>query len=56
MTCNHCLNTVKNGLQNLDGIETVQVNLSNGKVTVQGMINKKRIQSLISELGFLFIP
>jgi copper chaperone CopZ len=34
LKCNGCVNTVKKGLLNLSGIDTVDVDLDNSKVTI----------------------
>ncbi|MUV36836.1 Cu(+) exporting ATPase [Lentibacillus sp. JNUCC-1] len=34
MTCEHCEKAVKGALENLEGVQTVEVNLGTGKVDV----------------------
>ncbi len=35
MTCNHCVMSIKNGLGEIDGVNDIDVNLAEGKVTVK---------------------
>ena len=38
MTCNGCRSTVENKLSSLDGVDNVQVNLTNGEAIVYSKI------------------
>ena len=35
MTCNHCVHTVKQALENLDGVEEAKVDLGAGRAVVE---------------------
>lgn len=52
MHCNHCRNNVMRAAGNLPGVETVEVDLQSGKMTVTGMADPSAIMKAIEDLGF----
>ncbi len=53
MTCNHCKESVEKNLMKLDDINSVDVDLASGKVTVTGdNIDLKIIEETINSLGY----
>jgi copper chaperone len=54
MTCQHCEMAVKNSL-NREGVENVNVNLKDGKVSLdydQGKVNLEQIKDAIEDAGY----
>ena len=54
MRCNHCKMSVENALKNLDGVESVAVDLSKKSVAVKGKIDEAVLKSAIEKAGFEF--
>lgn len=52
MMCNHCRANVEKTLQNLDGIESVTVDLAAGIATIEGTIADDMVIDAISHLGY----
>jgi copper chaperone len=55
MTCGHCKSSVERGLQELNGVNDVKVNLESKTVTVnydQSRISKEAFVSKIDDLGY----
>lgn len=52
MSCQHCVSSVKNGLEQLSGIEDVLVNLEQGEVQFQGDVDIQQVVDTINKLGF----
>lgn len=55
MSCNGCANSIKTYLENLDGIQSVEINFTSeaGKVSYNAvLINKEKIKSAVKSLGF----
>lgn len=51
--CDGCANTIKNGLSELPEIESVEVNIETGEVTVTASdIDQTTIEQKLSELGY----
>lgn len=53
MTCEHCVNAVRSEVRKLDGIETVDVELATGRVTVtgEGFVDEQ-IRDAVNEAGY----
>ena len=54
MRCNHCKMSVENALKNLNGVESVAVDLSKKSVAVKGKIDEAVLKSAIEKAGFEF--
>ncbi|MFD2925711.1 copper chaperone CopZ [Halobacillus naozhouensis] len=54
MTCGHCEKAVKGALQELNGVDRVEVNLETGKVTItyEGEISESEMNEAIEEQGY----
>ncbi|RUA07062.1 MAG: heavy metal transporter [Flavobacteriia bacterium] len=54
LKCNGCVNTVKKGLLNLDGIDEVDVDLDNSKVIVPTKDEKilELVKEKLSKMGY----
>jgi copper chaperone len=54
MSCNHCVNSIKNAVGELQGVETVEVDLKAKKVTVgyTGIITIQMIKETIEDQGY----
>jgi len=53
MSCNHCVNNVKNGVNKLAGVEKIKVDLSTKEVLISGSnLNKDQIAKTINGLGY----
>ncbi|XP_048735335.2 copper chaperone for superoxide dismutase-like isoform X2 [Ostrea edulis] len=51
MTCEGCVKSVKNSLQGVDGVKSVDVNLGTDQVIIESTLTSKQIQSLIEKTG-----
>ncbi len=55
MTCNHCVNSIKNAVGSLNGVQKVDVDLVTKKVTVEfdpEIVNGKQIKDAIEDQGY----
>ena len=55
MTCDHCVQTIKEAVNNLVGISRVEVDLENKQVAVEydkALVNLDSITGKIVEIGF----
>jgi len=54
MTCGHCVASVTEELLEVDGIETVEVDLSTGAVTVTsaGPVDRAEVAAAVDEAGY----
>ncbi|HEB85453.1 MAG TPA: heavy-metal-associated domain-containing protein [Gammaproteobacteria bacterium] len=51
--CGGCASTIQEGLKPLDGIETVEVEIENGHVTISGgSLSETGIREKLAELGY----
>lgn len=51
--CEGCVNTIKNGLQDLAGLATINVDIPSNQVTVEGDApDKDLIEKKLAELGY----
>ena len=58
MTCEHCVNSVKQEVSKIDGVTDVDVELATGKVTVSSdqPVGDDAFRSAIDEAGFEVAP
>ncbi len=55
MTCNHCKMNVEKGIQNIEGVKEVTVNINNGEVLIEGNnVNLERVQEEVNSLGYTY--
>ena len=54
MTCGHCVNSVSEELNKINGVSSVQVDLPSGKVdiTSEAALEQSAVQAAIQEAGF----
>lgn len=52
ISCTGCVNTIKNGLKKVEGVEEVQVDQNSQTVTVEGEVQKEVLTARLSELGY----
>lgn len=53
MTCSHCEKAVKEALENLNGVNSVDVNLKTKEVKVEGEnLDNNKIKEAIDAIGF----
>lgn len=55
MSCNHCVNSIKNAVGELQGVENVEVELKDKKVTVgytAGLVTIQTIKETIEDQGY----
>lgn len=53
MTCNHCVDSIRKSLAKINGIEDININLSDGKLTYNSSINiEKDVIEVILSLGY----
>lgn len=52
MSCMHCVGSVKDALEKLDGIENVVVDLDKGEATIDGQVASETIEKAIVDIGF----
>jgi len=53
MTCNHCLNTVKSAIYNIENVENVDVDLASGETKINGEnINIDEVVKAIISSGY----
>lgn len=52
MSCNHCVQTIEENVQQLEGVQHVDVQLDTGIVTVDGDVRTKDIVQTIEAQGF----
>ncbi|MEJ2141325.1 MAG: heavy-metal-associated domain-containing protein [Gammaproteobacteria bacterium] len=51
--CGGCVSNVQNGLKEMDGIATVEVDIPSNKVTVEGSeLDQSAIEAKLAELGY----
>ena len=51
--CGGCVSNVQNGLKELDGIASVEVDIPSNKVTIEGAeLDKAVIEAKLAELGY----
>ena len=52
MTCNHCVMSVKNALESIDGISNVAVFLDGKYATYAGTIDEQLVRDVVAEEGY----
>jgi len=54
MTCHHCVMSVTEELSELDGVESVDVDLESGRVTVtsEAELGRDEVESAVTEAGY----
>ncbi len=52
MNCNSCVNRIESAVRNVEGVESIQVDLSNGTASISGAASTGELTSVIEGLGF----
>jgi copper chaperone CopZ len=52
ISCGHCQAAIEGELLPLDGVESVNVDLENKLVTVEGSISEDQVRAAIDEAGY----
>ncbi len=52
MSCQHCVANVKKALESLDGVDSVEVTLDPGQVTVEGSAEAEAVKAAIAAAGY----
>jgi len=52
MTCGHCKSAVEQALNDVDGVDSVTVDLENGKAQVTGSVNLQSLIDAVVEEGY----
>jgi copper chaperone len=52
MTCNSCVNKVTNAVSAVEGVDDVDVDVSNGTLEVSGQISDASIRDAVAQAGY----
>ena len=52
MSCNHCVGHVKEALEGLDGVSSVQVNLAEKNAVVETTVDDEKLKEVIEDEGY----
>lgn len=53
MTCGHCVNEVKNAIQSVNGVDSVEISLNDKKAYIRGTSSARNaIINAVEEAGF----
>lgn len=52
MSCMHCVNHVKEALEELDGVIKVEVDLGKKEATIEGNVTEVAVREAIDEVGY----
>lgn len=52
MSCGHCVGHVKEALESIEGIGSVEVNLSEKTAYVQGNVTEEKVKEVIEDAGY----
>ena len=53
MTCSHCVLSVREEIEEIDGVQSVTVDLESGRVDVAGQgITDERVREAVAEAGY----
>lgn len=52
MTCENCVKSVKEAMENIPGIKNVIINLEEGFAEYEGLIPKNLVEKAIEAIGF----
>ena len=58
MTCGHCVTSVTEELTEIDGVDTVEVDLASGLVTVTSAapLDEAQVRAAVDEAGYQLAP
>jgi copper chaperone len=52
MSCGGCVNSITKGLKTIDGVDSVAVDLENGKITVDGEFDQPAALEKLAKMGY----
>ena len=52
MTCNSCVNKVTNAVSGIEGVNDVDVDVSNGTLEISGHIDDAAIRQAVAQAGY----
>jgi copper chaperone len=52
MTCNHCVQSVTEALQEVEGVTSVKISLAKGMAEIDGVANTKNLIAAVQEAGY----
>ena len=52
MTCGHCVSSVTEELNAIDGVTGVEVDLESGRVVVDGDVTPEQVEAAVQEAGY----
>jgi len=55
MMCNHCVASVEKALTNSNNVEDVKIDLTSGRVDVEGSVSEYEVKALIEGVGYEFV-
>lgn len=58
MTCDHCVNAVRSGIARIDGVTSVDVDLTSGQVSVESAapVDEATVTAAVHEAGYTVAP
>ena len=58
MTCGHCVTSVTEELTEIDGVDTVEVDLASGRVTLTSAapLDEAQVRAAVDEAGYQLAP
>lgn len=56
MSCQHCVASVKEALEKIPGIKSVDVNLDKGEANYKGEASQDSVEAAIKKIGFEVVP
>ncbi len=52
MSCNHCVMNVKNAIEKVEGVESVEVSLNDNAAYVKGKFDEEALKNAVSDVGY----
>jgi uncharacterized membrane protein YraQ (UPF0718 family) len=52
MTCNHCVANVKKNLSSAEDVKNVEVDLTSGRVDIEGQISESHVKAIVEDIGY----
>jgi copper chaperone CopZ len=52
MSCGGCVNSITKGLKTIDGVDSVAVDLENGKITIEGDVDQSAALEKLAKMGY----
>lgn len=56
MTCGHCVRSVTEEVSEVAGVESVEVDLASGRLTVTGTADDDAVRAAVAEAGYSVAP